>query len=323
MPQRLIPRIRLGVVIGMLLLLACSRSVIAEEYLIGPGDVLDISYWQQPELNQQITVRQNGKITLAIIGELQAAGQTTSRLEQFLVERISRMNKNISQVVVTVAKYQSKSVFIGGQVANPGLMYFEVIPDLWETIKLAGGPTETADLGTVTVLRSAEEGGGVLHVDLATILATGELDRLPPLHPGYTVTIQRLPEGLSTERFTEPSQRKKLFYAYGSVVNPGRHAMDTEIDLLEALVLAGGPGPQADLHHVRVISKSGGTSVIHVIDLDRYGQTGGPRRYLIQREDAIFVPAKRRGLFAGTWNAVRDLLAVGGTIASVVLILTR
>lgn len=295
----------------------------AEEYVIGSGDVLLISYWQQPELDQEVTVRDDGKITLAVIGETQATGLTTSRLEQMIVERISRVNKNISQVVITVKEYRSREIFVGDQVVNPGLLYFETIPDLWEVIKLAGGPTEAADLSDVTVLRSADDGSGVIHVDIAEILTTGDLERLPKLASGYSVTVPRLAQGLLPERFTESTKRKKAFYIYGNVADPGRHAMESEIDLLEALVISGGPGSNADLSKVRIVSKGVDRPVVRVVNLERYGETGGPFRYRIQREDAIFVPTKKRGVFSGTWGVIRDVLALGGGVASLILILDR
>ncbi len=310
-------------VLTICLLVTLGATLAAEEYVIGPGDVLQVDYWQEPDLSQQVTVRQNGKISLSVIGEVEAAGLTLKRLEQFLVERISRVNRKISQVVVTVVDFRSRSVFVGGQVFHPGMQYFEVIPNLWETIKLAGGPTEIADLSNVAVLRSAEAGGEVINVDLAEILATGNLDSLPVLHPGYTVTVGRLPEGLTSEQFSKPNQRKKAFYIYGNVFSPGRHQMDAQIDLLEALVLAGGPGPQADLSRIRVISKGTNSPTVRIIDLEEYSNTGGPQRYLLAREDAVFVPTKRQGIFSGTWSAVRDLLAVAGTVSSFVLILSR
>ncbi|MFC1475540.1 polysaccharide biosynthesis/export family protein [Candidatus Zixiibacteriota bacterium] len=310
-------------VIVIIVLVGLAEVGRAEEYEIGAGDMLQISYWQQPELDQVATVRDDGKITLAIIGETQAAGLTTARLEQLIVERISRVNKNISQVVITTLQYRSRNIFVGGHVANPGLLYFETIPDLWEVIKLAGGPTEEADLSEVTLLRSAEDGGGVVRVDIAEILATGELDRLPKLASGYSVTVARLPLGLLPERFADSTKRKKAFYIYGSVAAPGRHAMESEIDLLEALVICGGPGPGADLSKVRIVSKGIDHPVVRVVDLERYGATGGPYLYHIQREDAIFIPTKKRGFFSGTWGVVRDALALGGTLSSLILILTR
>ncbi len=315
--------------ISLLLLVLVLASAVSPrharaEYVIGPGDVLTVSYWQQPELDQRVTVRQDGKITLAIIGETQAAGLTTNRLAQVIVERVSRVNQNISQVVVTVDEFRSRSVFVGGQVNSPGLLYFEEIPDLWEVIKLAGGPADDADLTDVTVLRSAEAGGGVIHVDLAEILATGELDRFPALHPGYTVRVSRLPVGTGGEQFVDQSKRKKAYYIYGSIASPGRHAMESDqIDLLEALVLAGGPGPRADLSKVRVVSKATGQPVVRIIDLESYGKTGGPERYIIQREDAIYIPMAGRGFLSATWSGLRDLLAVTGTLSSLILILTR
>jgi len=300
-----------------------TGPAVSEEYHIGPGDVLEITYWQQPELNQTVPVRQDGKITLAVIGEIQASGLTTMRLEQQLVERMSRVNKNISQVVVTVAQFRSRSVFVGGEVTTPAMLYFEAIPDMWEAIKLAGGPKETADLSNVTVLRSADEGGGVIQVDLADILGSGQLDKLPTLHPGCTVTVGKLPEGLPAERFTETSERLKVFYIYGNVGSPGRHPIESDVDLVEALALAGGSGPNADMENVRIISKESTRPVVRVINLKRYGETGGPYRYVLKREDTIFVPTKRRGIFSGTWGAMRDLLALGGTVSSIILILNR
>lgn len=313
----------LGMAIALIWSAALPVTGQTQEYVIGPNDVLQISYWQQPELDQTVTVRIDGKITLAVIGETQAAGMTTGRLEQLIVERISRVNKNISQVVVTVSAYRSRSVFVGDQVVNPGMMYFEKIPDLWEVIKLAGGPTESADLSDVTILRSAAAGGGVIHVDVGEILSTGELDRLPELQSGYTVTIPRLPEGLNPERFVDASKRTNAFYIYGNVAAPGRHAIDAEIDLLEALVVSGGPGPNADLSKVRIVSKGLDRPVVRVVNLERYGETGGPYQYLVQREDAIFIPTKKRGFFSGSWGAFRDVLALAGTVSSAILLISR
>jgi protein involved in polysaccharide export with SLBB domain len=225
--------------------------------------------------------------------------------------------------VVTVKEFRSRNVFVGGEVVAPSMLYFEVIPDLWEAIKLAGGPSELADLSNITVLRSNEAGGGVINVDLADILSSGELDRLPALHSGYTVTVQQLPAGSPASRIIESSQRRKVFYIYGDIALPGRHPMDTEVDLLEALVLAGGPGPKADLRKVRVVSKGLNGSLVRVINLESYGETGGPYRYMIQREDAVIIPTKKTGFFSGTWGAFRDLLALTGTVSSLILILSN
>jgi len=313
----------LGILIVITWMIASFANAQSREYVIGPGDVLEISYWQQPELDQKVTVRTDGKITLSVIGETQAAGMTTARLEQLIVERISRVNKNISQVVVTVSEHRSRNVFVGDQVVHPGMLYFEEIPDLWEVIKLAGGPTAEADLSDVTVLGSAESGGGVTHVDIAQILATGELERLPKLQSGFTVNVPRLPTGSSPERFVDPGKRKNAFYIYGNVASPGRHAIEAEIDLLEALVVSGGPGTNADLTKVHIVSKGLDRPVVRIVNLEQYGETGGPYQYVVQREDAIFVPTKRRGIFSGTWGAFRDVLALTGTVSSLILILSQ
>jgi len=111
-------------IIFALLALAISTAS-ATEYQIGPEDVLEISFWQEPTLNTQVRVSQDGTITLDIIGQINAVGKTTNELENEIVRQISRINKRISQAVVRIVAYNYQYVFVSGQVNLPGKKTFE------------------------------------------------------------------------------------------------------------------------------------------------------------------------------------------------------
>jgi polysaccharide biosynthesis/export protein len=127
--------------LGLGALLTFASLASAEEYVIGAEDQLQISFWQDPTLNQQVVVRQDGKITLSIIGEITASGMTSKQLAEQIGRSVSLYNSKISQATVTVVGFNSQKVFVAGQVTHPGKFAFEVIPYLWTIIKEAGGST--------------------------------------------------------------------------------------------------------------------------------------------------------------------------------------
>jgi len=159
----------------------------AQEYKIGPEDVLSVTFWQEPQLNTNVRVNQNGTIVLPVIGTITAAGLTPNELAAKIVRRISVFNRNISQASVLVTQYESNKVYVTGSVQNPGKYSFEVIPDLWKIILEAGGPTETAKLDQVKIIRGGDEAGDISNVDLSEFLKRGDLSKLPPVYPGDTL----------------------------------------------------------------------------------------------------------------------------------------
>jgi polysaccharide export outer membrane protein len=304
------------------LLMLGGRPAPATEYLIGPEDVLQISFWQDPDLDQTVAVRQDGKITLSIIGEITAAGKSSRELAEQIQRNVSLYNNKISQATVTVIGFNSQKIFVSGQVAAPGKRTYEVIPDLWTVIKEVGGATDLGDLTRVTVVRSPEQGGEVITVNVLEIVSSGQLDRLPKLYTGDTVEIPKMAGGVPGRQLTgDYSERKSLFYILGQVRDPGTKALEGQIDLLDAIGAANGPTEMADLRNVRIISKSGvGTSVI-TVDLKRYQADGQTRRIVIRPEDTIILSEKKQS--ALSWTMIRDFAAVAGTVISFIYLIDR
>ncbi|HOD65828.1 MAG TPA: polysaccharide biosynthesis/export family protein [candidate division Zixibacteria bacterium] len=307
---------RLLLLSSLLVLTACGIGS-GQEYRIGPGDVLEIEFWQDPTLNSTLRVSFDGTITLDIIGEIKASGRTTQELQEDIVRQMSRLNQRISQAVVRVQEYNYLYVFVSGQANHPGKMTFEEIPDLWTIINEAGGVTETGDLSRVTIIRGGEEAGRVEVVNVAAAIAAGQLGGLPKIRRGDTIDIPRTPVGLPSASFDRSAERKNLVYVVGAVTTPGPVEYQPNIDVLEAVALAGGPTNEANVKKARVVCKDEFYGQALEIDLERYSRSGAPARYVLGREDVVVVPHKS-GFFQG-FN-VTTVATLAGVITTSILV---
>ena len=308
-------------------ILLCGLSIVClatllsavDEYVIGPEDELTISFWQAPDQNQTVTVRQDGKITLSIIGEITAAGLTSRELADQIERNVSLYDKRISQATVTVTGYHSQKIFVAGQVGTPGTITFEVIPDIWTVIKEAGGATDQGDLTRVSIIKSQDQGGEVITVNVLQAIANGTTDRLPKLESGNTIEIPRAAGGVPGRQLTSDfTERKNLFYVIGPVHQPGNHGYEGEMDILDALGAAGGVTENANLKKVKVISKNGdGTTVLHA-NLEDYKKNGQAKRITIKREDTIIISERGRSFIS--WENLRDFAAVTTSIVTLYLL---
>jgi len=262
----------------------------AGEYKIGPEDVLEINFWQDPNLNSVVRV---GKISLDIVGQVEVAGKTTSQLQTDIVRQISRLNKRISQVAVRVVEYNDQYVFVSSQVNDPGKKTFEEIPDLWTIINGAGSITEIRDLSRVTIIRGGEKAGQVEVVNVAEAIAGGNLDKLPKIGRQDTIEMPRTLAGLPSGGLARQIERKNLFYVMGTVNNPGPIQFEENTDILVALALAGGYTEDADLKKVKIITKDGYYGQTLQFNLKRYSETGTLPQYIMGREYVHRSPDKK------------------------------
>ena len=299
----------------VLLSVALTGGVAAEEYRIGAKDILTVTFWQQPDLSSTVTVRQDGKISLSVIGDIEVIGMTTAQLASEIVEKMSFYNPNISQATVVVTQYNSRGVYITGQIINPGRLTFEVFPNVWEAIQQAGGPTEDADLSRAKIIRGAT--GERENVDIEMYLRQGDLSGIPLLANNDNVDVPRFAL-ISGGAITRDLAGRKVFFIYGAVARPGVMNLDEGLDVLDAIILAGGPLPDAKLSDVRLISKADPYSQVTKIDIEKYSKEGYPARISIKPEDTIVVP---RG--TNTWGTIlavtRDLLPIIATTSATIL----
>ena len=126
-------------------------------YVIGANDVLAINVWKEPDISRSVPVRSDGKISLPLVGELQAGGQTPRQLEQ---EITKRLQSYISEPEVTVIVTDSKSqkVNILGMVARPGAYLLTSSTTVLDAVAMAGGFKDFAKQKSIYVLRQAPDG---------------------------------------------------------------------------------------------------------------------------------------------------------------------
>lgn len=135
---------------------AASMDMFMPDYVIGPGDVLFISVWKNQELTKQLPVLPDGKISYALIGELQAGGVTVSALEK---ELRTRLAKYIPDPVLSVSVVQVNSmlVYVIGKVLNPGHFPLTGNVNVLQALAMAKGLNPFAKKDEIMIFRN--EGG--------------------------------------------------------------------------------------------------------------------------------------------------------------------
>jgi polysaccharide export outer membrane protein len=128
-----------------------------DTYVIGANDVLAINVWKEPDVSRSVPVRSDGKISLPLVGELQASGQTPRQLEQEITKRLLSY---ISEPEVTVIVTDSKSqkINILGMVAKPGAYLLTSSTTVLDAVALAGGFKDFAKQKSIYVLRQGTDG---------------------------------------------------------------------------------------------------------------------------------------------------------------------
>jgi polysaccharide export outer membrane protein len=133
-----------------------SSVVLPPGYVIGAEDVLSIVFWRDKDMSADVVVRPDGKISLPLLNDVDAAGLTPDQLRNELVKAASKYVEDPNATVV-VKEIHSRKVFITGNVAKAGTYPLMGDMNVLQLIALAGGLAEYADSKNITIMRS--EGG--------------------------------------------------------------------------------------------------------------------------------------------------------------------
>lgn len=128
-----------------------------DTFVIGDGDVLAISVWKEPDVSRSIPVRSDGKISLPLVGEVQAAGRTPLKLEQDIAAKLKNYISD-PEVTVIVQQINSQKFNILGQVSRPGSYPLTNSMTVLDAIALAGGFRDFAKRKSIYVLRQNADG---------------------------------------------------------------------------------------------------------------------------------------------------------------------
>jgi len=293
-----------------------AMPVLAQQtYIIERDDFLSVAFWQQPALNAQIRVTDDGTIELPTVGKVNAAGYTIEQLEKEIVRQYAFYHAKVTQAKVSVIEFGSKKAYINGQVPRPGKYTFAVMPTLWQLILEAGGPLETANLGQVSLVRgSGEEMGNVSTIDLADMLNRNVVNELPKLMPGDIIYIPAVPGGPAAAG-RSPLQKSSVVYIYGEIANPGEYQYENNTNIFAAVIKAGGPTEKADLRRVRIVGIDSLHTQVAQINLQKYHDAPQFPPLVLRGGDTIYIP-KRQSLV----GSVGSILIETARIAVVALV---
>lgn len=157
-------------------------------YSIAPEDVLTIDVWKEPEISRTVPVRRDGKISLPLLNDLQAAGLTPTQLGAEIVEKL-RATIVHPQVTVIVAQMSSPRIYILGQVTRGGA--YPLVPDMtvMQALSIAGGFTPYANLKKIYVMRSENGTDKIFPMNYKEVIGGRKPEQNIRLKPGDTIVV--------------------------------------------------------------------------------------------------------------------------------------
>jgi len=159
-------------------------------YRFYPGDEIDIAVFSAPELTRLVTVGPDGRIALPLIGAVRAADLTAAELHDRLVAQYAA-HLRMPELTVTPRTYGSRQVFVGGEVARPGIYEMPANIDAFQAVALAGGFLPSARRGDVLVMSRASGQSSVTEIDLSTRAMRAGFPDAQPLQRYDVVFVPR------------------------------------------------------------------------------------------------------------------------------------
>ena len=158
------------------------------DYVIGPDDVLSISFWREKDLTTEVSVRPDGKVTLPLLNDIVAAGLTPEQLRDSIRTAAKAYLEDPTPTVV-VKEVKSRRVFITGQVEKPGPYPLNDQLNVLQLIAVAGGLKEFADGKHITVMRPQNGAIITLPFNYQDVVHRRHLEQNIALRPGDTVVV--------------------------------------------------------------------------------------------------------------------------------------
>lgn len=196
---------RLGALVTLLFLAACATTPrpgdmpaidpaaqAVDVYRIGVDDVLQVSVWQNPDLNVTVPVRPDGNISVPLAGDVQAGGRTPEEVAASIKERLTTYVRepNVTVILTELRSHEYLArVRVTGAVRAPVSVPYRQGMTVLDAVLEAGGPNEFASGNRTQLHRKSGEGTTTYPVYLNAILKQGDLTTNYPVQPGDVVTV--------------------------------------------------------------------------------------------------------------------------------------
>jgi len=166
-------------------------GAVPADYLIGPGDAVNIIVWRNPEVSMSVPVRPDGKITTPLVEDLPAAGKTSTELARDIEKALAKfIQQPVVTVVVTgfVGNY-GEQIRVIGQAAKPQALPYRRDMSLMDVLIAVGGVTEFASGNRASIIRTIDGRQQKLNVRLDDLIKDGDISANMPMRPGDILVI--------------------------------------------------------------------------------------------------------------------------------------
>jgi polysaccharide export outer membrane protein len=157
-------------------------------YTILPNDTLEIFVWKEPDMSRTVLVRPDGRISLPLNQDLQAAGLNPGELKEKIEEGL-REFLDVPNVTVMVAQIQSYRVYVTGKVARPGALMSEKPISVLQALALAGGFVEFANTSETVIIRGSGEDSNLFRFNYPEVIQGKNFSQNMLLRNGDVVVV--------------------------------------------------------------------------------------------------------------------------------------
>ncbi len=228
----------------MFLVLCLSFTALwAEDYLVGPGDVLGISVYDNEDLTTKVRVSTAGTIVMPLLGQVEVKGMTVNAITDKITHLLADGYLVNPQVNIFVEEYRSKKVVILGNVRTPGLIELSGATNFLELVSKAGGlDKEAGDTATIQRKKIDGKAATIIVVDLLALIKHGDLSQNIQISDGDTVFISK----------------SGMCFITGEVEKAGTYTCGDGTTVLRLVALAGGftgKASKSSISVVRIVNK--------------------------------------------------------------------
>src|SRR6266849_7592779 len=165
-----------------------EEELLSQDYIIGSEDSVEVQVWKNPDLSRTVTVRPDGKISLPLIGDVAAAGQTATQLTEAVTEKLKTYYREPAQVTVIVSQVNSYVIYVLGEVKTQGKQVVRSGTTFLQAVSLAGGFTPFASTSKITLRRRGSAGKETsMPIRYKDVLAGYQANLV--LKPGDTIIV--------------------------------------------------------------------------------------------------------------------------------------
>lgn len=176
------------VLISLCLLLLSTQVLASDKYLLQPGDILEISVWKEPDLQSEVLVHPDGRISFPLVGSIMAKNRTVQDVNKAIA---ARLEKYIPDPVVTVNLKQMSGnrIYVVGKVLKPGEFLTNRNIDVMQAIGMAGGLNPFAEGDEILILRRVKGEQKSIPFDYDSVVDGRDLTQNIFLKPGDVVVV--------------------------------------------------------------------------------------------------------------------------------------